>query len=98
MTELLERFEQLENQIICSQKAVLNIGEVCTLTGLSKSTIYKLTMNGKIPHYKQAKHLYFDRVEIENWLKANRGFDIDEVEAQASSALTLKKKRQSNEN
>ena len=98
MTELLEKFERLENHILCTKKTVLNINEICTLTGLSKSTIYKLTMNGKIPHYKQAKHLYFDRIEIEAWLKANRGFNIDEVETEASSALTLKKKRQSNEN
>ncbi len=92
MVELLERFERLENQILCTQKTVLNIGEVCTLTGLSKSSIYKLTMNGKIPHYKQAKHLYFDRIEIEAWLKTNRGFNVNEIEAKASSALTLRQK------
>ncbi len=92
MVNLLERFEKLENQIICTQKTVLNINEVCTQTGLSKSTIYKLTMTGKIPHYKQAKHLYFDRVEIENWLKAKRGFNVAEIEQQSATALTLKKK------
>lgn len=92
MVDLLERFEKLENQIICTQKAILNINELCTLTGLSKSTIYKLTMNGKIPHYKQAKHLYFDRIEIEFWLKTNRGFNVDEIKEQSATALTLKKK------
>lgn len=92
MVDLLERFEKLENHILTTQKTVLNINEVCTLTGLSKSTIYKLTMTGKIPHYKQAKHLYFDRIEIESWLKSNRGFNVNEIEAKASTALTLKKK------
>ena len=88
MVELLERFESLEKHLLCTQKAVLNIDELCTLTGLSKSTIYKLTMNGKIPFYKQAKHLYFDRVEVEAWLKINRGFNVDEIETR--SALSIK--------
>jgi len=90
MTELLKKFERLENHILTTQKAVLNIDEVCTLTGLSKSTIYKLTMSGKIPHYKQAKHLYFDRVEVEAWLKENRGFNVAEIKEQTSSALVMK--------
>ncbi len=90
MVELLERFQRLENHILSTQKAVLNINELCILTGLSKSTIYKLTMNGKIPFYKQAKHLYFDRVEVEAWLKENRGFNTDEIETEASTALSMK--------
>lgn len=92
MVDLIKRFEWLENQFLCTQKTVLNINELCTLTTLSKSTIYKLTMSGKIPHYKQAKHLYFDRVEIENWLKENRGYNVAEIEESASSSLTLNRK------
>ena len=90
MLDLIKRFERLEKHILTTQKAVLNIDEVCTLTGLSKSSIYKLTMNGKIPHYKQAKHLYFDRIEVEAWLKENRGFNVNEIEDKASTSLNMK--------
>lgn len=90
MVDLIKRFEKLENLIVCTQKEVLNILEVCTLTGLSKSTIYKLTMRGKIPHYKQAKRLYFDRVEVLNWLKEHRGINQYELEQVASTALSMK--------
>lgn len=92
MVELLEKFERLENLIVCTQKEVLNIDELCTLTGLSKSTIYKNTMSGTIPHFKKLKHLFFDRAEIMFWLKENRGYNVDEIEAKAATALTLKKK------
>ena len=92
MVDLVKRFERLENHILCTQKAVLNIDEICILTGLSKSTIYKLTMNGKIPFYKQSKHLFFDRLEIEAWLKSKRGFNVDEINEQSATALTLNKK------
>ena len=87
-----ERLKNIENLLSLS-KTVLNIDEVSKLTGLSKSTIYKFTHQGKIPHYKQAKHLYFDRVEIEeNWLKANRGYNSDEIEKQASSYVILNRR------
>lgn len=90
MVDLIKRFERLENLVLCTQKSILNIDELCTHTTLSKSTIYKLTMNGKIPHYKQAKHLFFDRLEIENWLKQNRGYNQEELEQEASTALSMK--------
>ncbi len=89
MIEIEKRFDRLENLVLCTQKKVLTIDEVCALTALSKSTIYKLTMSGKIPHYKQAKHLYFDRIEIEDWLKENRGFNVSEINKKSSTYLAL---------
>lgn len=70
--ELKEDIKSLQNKFASTNKQVLNIDEVCVLTSLSKSTIYKLTMDGLIPHYKKCKHLYFDRVEVELWLKENK--------------------------
>jgi len=95
MVELEKRFERLENLVLCTQKTVLNINELCSLTTLSKSTIYKLTMNGLIPHYKQAKHLFFDRVEIEMWLKKKRGYNVPELDEVVSDALIINNKKAS---
>jgi excisionase family DNA binding protein len=93
--DLLKNQSERLNNIECLltvQKTVLNLDEVCTLTRLSKSHIYKLTCWGKIPHYKQAKHLYFDKAEIEAWLKENRVKTSDEIEKEAASYVTLNKK------
>ena len=87
-----ERLKNIEILLTLS-KTVLNIDEVCKLTGLSKSTIYKLTHFGRIPFYKQAKHLYFDRVEVENWLKSNKGYSAEEVDKQSSTYVTLNKRK-----
>ena len=86
-----ERLRNIENLLSLSKK-VLNLDEVCNLTGLSKSHIYKLTCWGKIPFYKQSKHLYFDRVEVESWLKSNRFKSSDELEKEAATYVTLNKK------
>ena len=86
-----ERLTNIESLLTLS-KTVLNLDEVCTFTGLSKSHLYKLTCWGKIPFYKQAKHLYFDRAEIETWLKENRFKSSDELEREASTYVTLNRK------
>lgn len=86
-----ERLKNIES-LLTLKKNVLNLDEVCTLTGLSKSHIYKLTCWGKIPFYKQSKHLFFDRAEIENWLKENRFKTSTELEKEAATYVTLNSK------
>jgi excisionase family DNA binding protein len=85
-----ERLERIEGHLSMS-KTVLNLEELCKLTGLSKSHIYKRTMASTIPHYKQSKHLYFDRLEIEDWLKANRIKTADEIDKEAATYVALGK-------
>ena len=85
-----KRLEKIE-RLLSTAKDVFNIDELAEFTGLSKSHIYKLTHKLRIPFYKQAKHLYFDRAEIVEWLKENRFAPSDEIEKQASTYVTLKK-------
>jgi excisionase family DNA binding protein len=92
MKNIEERLSAIEDALTLT-KNVLNLEEVCSFTGLSKSHIYKLTCYKKIPFYKQAKHLYFDRIEIENWLKSSRYATMDELERQASTYVTANQVR-----
>jgi excisionase family DNA binding protein len=78
--------------LLSTSKNILNLDDLSHLTGLSKSHIYKLTASSKIPHYKQSSHLYFDRLEIEAWLKENRIKTQSEIEQEASTYVTLNKK------
>jgi excisionase family DNA binding protein len=52
-----------------NRKAVFSIDELAAYTGISKSTIYKYTMEGSIPSYKRGKFNFYDRKEIIKWLK-----------------------------
>lgn len=87
-----EKLINIEN-FLFAQKPVLNLDEVCTFTGLSKSHIYKLTCAGKIPHYKQSKHLFFDRAEVETFLKENKVKTQAEIEREATVYVMTGKKR-----
>lgn len=79
--------ERLKAAGVCGytlEKNVLSIDDVSTLTGLSKSHIYKLTSSRQLPHYKpNGKLMYFDRKEVEEWMKQNRVETIAEAERRA---------------
>lgn len=65
---------------------MLCFDDVALLTGLSKSHLYKLTCSHQIPHYKpNGKQLYFDRVEVETWMKQNRVATEQEIEMRAAT-------------
>ncbi|WP_206082115.1 helix-turn-helix domain-containing protein [Maribellus sediminis] len=84
-----ERFTKIENRLLF-QKAVLSFDEASEYSGLSKSFLYKLTSTSKIPHSKpNGKQIFFDRVELENWLKRNPVKTQDEIENEATKYVTI---------
>lgn len=65
-------------------KNVLTFSEASEYTGMSKSTLYKLTSSRKIPHYKpNGKMVYFEREELDKWLLSNRITPQSEIEETA---------------
>lgn len=59
--------------IINATKAVLTSDEAARYLGISKSCLYKWTMERVIPHYKpMGKLCYFNRKELEEWLLTNK--------------------------
>ena len=71
------------NIAIC-QKEVLTVDEAARYMGVSKSYLYKLTMQGKVPFSKPlGKMCYFNRLELEAWLMSNRVATSDEISDRA---------------
>lgn len=78
--EILLKLERIEQNTLLAAKQVLTFDDVAILTGMSKSTLYKLTSQGKIPHYKPSgKMVYFDRKELEKWLRQNRNITTNPI-------------------
>lgn len=89
--QILTKLETIEYYSRLAAKQVLTLEDVASITGLSKSHLYKLTSTCQIPHYKKnGKILYFDRKEVEMWLKDNRVKTQEEAEQEAI-AYTIKK-------
>lgn len=87
MSEELQQVADLitANTIFCT-KEVLTSDEAARYMGVSKSYLYKLTMNQQIPHFKpMGKMCYFNRLELEQWLQSNRVSTASEIKQQAQS-------------
>jgi len=72
MEKTLEiRVTELE-QNIYQTKNILNFDEASKFLGMSKSSLYKMTSQSVVPHFKpQGKLIYFEREELENFLRQN---------------------------
>ena len=90
MEKFIEQLNRIERNTLLAAKNVLTFDDVALLTGLSKSHLYKLTSTHQIPYYKPSgKNIYFDRKEVEDWLRQNRA--NTEQEAQSGAAAFLAK-------
>ena len=89
--EIISRLERIESLSTLAAKNVLNIDDVAILTGMSKGYVYQLTHDKKIPFYKPTgKQIYFDRSEVEAWMKRNRVNSVDEAQSKAVSYVVRK--------
>ena len=85
--QLDERLSRIENMLL-SQKTVLNFEEASVYTGLSKSHLYKLTSTGGVPCYKPTgKKLYFNKEELDEWMLRNKKLSQDDIDDKAENYL-----------
>lgn len=63
------RIEQLEGLYLC-QKEIFNFDEAAAYLNMSKSTLYKMTAKKEIPHYKPNRFVFFERAELDKWIRA----------------------------
>ena len=83
------RVSELEKMLFLS-KNVLSFDEASRFLNLSKSYLYKLTSGNLIPHYKpQGKMLYFEKAELEAWLRQNPVKTQDRKSTRLNSSHTL---------
>lgn len=91
--DMEEKINQILVYSLLAAKNVLTLEDVALLTGLSKSHLYRLTCTHQIPYYRpNGKQIYFDRSEVEAWMKQNRVATIKETEQQAIAYVVTGKK------
>ena len=91
-TTVEQRLDRIE-QLLRGQKTVLNFTEACEFTGLSKTYMYKLTHQRRIPHFKpHGKNIYFNREELEQWLLQNPVKTAEQKEREAVDYVVGKRR------
>ena len=71
---------------------IVGIDDASKITGFSKSTLYKLTSEAKIDHYKpNGKKIFFRVSDIEKFLLSNPVKCINSIRKKALSRVVLVK-------
>ena len=90
---ILEKLNNIEKAIeklntsSNSDDDFMNIEQVASFVGLSKATVYGLTHERKIPHFKAGKRLYFKKSDIVNWITKNRVNTKQEIDQMADEYI-----------
>ena len=69
-------------------KEILSIRELEIYADMPKNTIYSLTSQKLIPHYKRGRRVYFRRSEIDEWLNQSK------IEVRHNNAADIEEKVQ----
>ena len=92
-TEIQEQLNRIERNSLLAAKNMFSLEEASLFLNMSRSFIYKLTYRHKIPFYRPGgKQIYFDRGEVEAWMKQNRVNTRQEAEQQAAMYVAGHKK------
>ena len=82
----LTQLDRIERNSLLAAKNVLTIEDASLLLGIVPRTLYKWTMNKIVPHYKpNGKIVYFDRKELEDWMRRNRVASEEEIQDRAAN-------------
>jgi excisionase family DNA binding protein len=67
------------------EKELLSFKEACNYLKMATDSLYKLTAQKKIPHYKPGKRILFDKSQLDGWLEDHYVRSEKEIIASASS-------------
>jgi excisionase family DNA binding protein len=82
LTEILrEGKEKATHQ----QNEIFDVTEAAAFLKLKKSTLYEKTALKLIPHVKKGHKLYFNRIELEEWLREGKVKTMKELQSEAAT-------------
>lgn len=94
MEDLLERLDQIKMFTLIGSKNMLTHEEAAFYLGISSTHLTKLKSNRKIPYYQpQGKICYFDKSELDEWMRQGKVKTLVEVENDALAHIANKCKK-----
>lgn len=88
-SEITEKLESIESKLSTLANAAakpFDLKAAAEYLSISKSHLYQLTSKGLIGHYKPAgKRLYFDKADLDEYLRRNRVSPQWEIEQEAAN-------------
>lgn len=75
------------------EPGLFTIGQAAEYLCLAKSSVYKMTAERTIPHFKLSKRVYFKPKDLEEWVLKSKIKTVQEIEAEAEGYLRKKYRR-----
>lgn len=72
-----------ETREISGESDFLNVADVAKKLGIEKGTVYNLTHKRQIPYFKRGGRIYFDKNEINEWIRSDRRKTVKEIKSEA---------------
>lgn len=94
---LLLSMNEIDNNTIKNVEGVneiLTTEEAAKFLSLAKSTLYGMTCQREIPHFKRGKKLYFKRTELDEWLTKHRIKTNEEIDKMATEYVLHNPRRE----
>ena len=79
ITTLEERMCFFESSGAILQKPHMNAEEVARYLGYTRCAIYNLTQRKQIPFHKIKRHIFFDKKEIDEWIRQKKPTKWEEL-------------------
>lgn len=80
-SKVYDKLDSIENKIETQNVQIIDINGAVNFLKLKKSYIYLLIHKRKIPFYKPGRKVYFDKIELQNWIlnsKVKTQIEIEE--------------------
>lgn len=93
ISELIDRVARIEELLALERvpaepvNETLNIAEATLILRLTKSTIYSKVCRGELPAFKAGRRLYFDKQELQDWVRSSRKKTNDDIRVEAQRYL-----------
>lgn len=65
-------FTLMDNKKNTSQSGMMTTRQAADYLHTSRDNVYKMASRGQIPSYKPVGRLYFDRSELDSWMRGGK--------------------------
>ena len=72
------------------EKKLMTVADVSQMLNISKGTIYNMTSTRQIPCFKRVGRIYFDRKEIDEWIRDYRRKTIKQLQDEVENKIRKK--------
>lgn len=92
MSAILAELQDIKRAVLLAQKDTLNISDCALYTGYAVQTLYSMVCRKEIPYYKRGRSVFFDKGDIEKWMRGMRIASNEEIEERAEAYIESRNK------